>query len=188
MQVRAQKVAACGKLLCDDCKARGSAICAALQPHELPILASMASVRRLEPGQTLFHEDDRAADVFTVTEGTLKLFKLMSDGRRQVTGFVLPGDFIGLAYQRNYAYTAEAVTEANLCRFPRAQFHQVMSEHAALERELLNRASAELVVAQEQMLLLGRKSARERLASFILRLADRHRAPDGQPVLSLIHI
>ncbi len=135
----------------------------------------MATTRRLNAGETLFYEGDPAQHVFTITEGTLKLYKLLSDGRRQITGFLLPGDFLGLASSASYVSSAEAVTPLTICRFPRRQFMQLLEELPQLEKELLARASSELAEAQDRMLLLGRKTARERLASFLLRLADRRR-------------
>jgi CRP/FNR family transcriptional regulator len=167
------------RVLCDDCRTRGYAICGALAPHELPQLAAIASTRRLERGQVLFYEADPASDVFTVTDGTLKLFKLMSDGRRQITGFLLSGDFVGLAFGDAYVYSAEAVTPVTVCRFPRREFLRVLEAHPALEKELLSRASTEIAGAQEQMLLLGRKTARERVASFLVRLRARGGAAPG---------
>ncbi|MDX6751636.1 helix-turn-helix domain-containing protein [Geminicoccaceae bacterium 1502E] len=165
--------AGCAKALCEECEVRGLSVCGALRSTELPALAAIASGRRLEPGQTLFHEGDPAEDVFTVTGGALKLFKLMSDGRRQITGYLLPGDFLGLAYGSTYVFGAEAISGTTLCRFPRRQFLRLLDEFPALEHELLGRASSELAAAQEQMLLLGRKTARERVASFVLQLAGR---------------
>jgi CRP/FNR family transcriptional regulator len=173
----------CGtRVLCDECTVRGLAVCGSLSDTELPDLAAMASTKRLEPGQTLFHEGDTAQDVYTLTHGILKLYKLMGDGRRQITGFLLPGDFLGLAYSQVYVYSAEAVAQTTVCRFPRRQFMRLLDRYPALEKDLLGRASSELAAAQDQMLLLGRKTARERLATFLEKVAMRHDARPGQAV------
>ena len=95
---------------------------------------------------------------------------------------MVPGDFLGLAFGRLYLYSAEAVTPVTLCSFRRAQFLDFLDECPALEKEVLLRTSTELAAAQEQMLLLGRKSATERVASFILSMARRRRLDDGAPV------
>lgn len=140
----------------------------------------MAAGRRVEAGQTLFQEGDRADEVFTLTHGMLKLYKLLADGRRQIVGFLVPGDFLGLAFGRTYVYSAEAVIPTQVCRFRRPQFMGLLDECPSLEKEILGRTSTELAAAQEQMLLLGRKTARERLASFLLALARRSTlAPRG---------
>jgi CRP/FNR family transcriptional regulator len=172
------------RAVCDACAVRGLAVCGALTNEQLPRLAEIAIDRRLEAGQTLFQEGDPAEDVFTLTAGMLKLYKLMSDGRRQITGFLMPGDFLGLAFGRTYVYSAEAVTPVTLCRFRRVQFLLLLDQCPAMEKSLLGRASTELAANQEQMLLLGRKTARERLASFLLRLA-RRRNPDAGNVIEL---
>jgi len=116
----------------------------------------------------LFREGDPADSFFNVTAGTAKLFKLLPDGRRQITGFVGPGHFLGLAVSDTYAFSAEAIEPVRFCRFPRARLRRLLDDFPAMEKRLLEVAANELVAAQEQMLLLGRKTARERLASFLL--------------------
>ena len=171
-----------GKLLCDACEVRGLSICGALDATDQPALAAIGTGRVLATADTLFYEGDPAKDVFSLTEGMLKLYKLMGDGRRQITGFLVPGDFLGLAFSDTYIYSAEAVTPVTVCRFPRSRFLKLLDSMPDLEKELLARASSELAEAQDQMLLLGRKTARERLASFLLRLADRRRKCDPEPI------
>jgi CRP/FNR family transcriptional regulator len=161
---------------------RGLAVCSVVSLDQLPRLAAMAAGRRLEIGQTLFQEGDTADEVFTLTDGMLKLYKLMSDGRRQIVGFLVPGDFLGLAFGRTYVYSAEAVVPTAVCRFRRSQFLGLLEEWPALEKEILGRTSTELAAAQEQMLLLGRKTARERVASFIVALARRRKLGTDGPL------
>ena len=164
---------------------RSLTICSTLSSTALSDLDRLSGSVTLEPGQTLFDEGEPADHVFNVTGGCLKLYKLLQDGRRQVTGFLFSGDFLGLASRTNYAYSAEALDKATLCRFQRNQLNLFLGRHPELEHELLDRASHELAEAQEQMLLLGRKSARERLASFLLLLSRRAamRGAAEEPVL-----
>ena len=129
----------------------------------------------------LFEEGDPADDVFTITAGMIKLYKLMSDGRRQIVGFLVPGDFLGLAFGRTYVYSAEAVVATTTCRFRPQQFLALLDACPTLEKEILTRTATELAAAQEQMLLLGRKTARERVASFVLALARRRQIEPDQP-------
>jgi CRP/FNR family transcriptional regulator len=171
-----------GHPLCEDCGVRSVAVCAAVGREQLPRLTAMASGRRVESGQTLFQEGDIADEVFSLTEGMLKLYKLMADGRRQIVGFLVPGDFLGLAFGRTYVYSAEAVVPTTVCRFRRPQFLSLLEDCPALEKEILGRTSNELAAAQEQMLLLGRKTARERVASFIAALARRRKLAPGTPL------
>ena len=124
-------------------------------------------------GETFIDEGDNANHFFTITAGSVKVYKLLPDGRRQVTGFLFQGDFLGLAFNDTYTYSAEALTDATVCRFPRRQFEGFIEANPKMERRLLAMASNELAAAQEQMILLGRKTAQERLASFLLSLVQR---------------
>ena len=119
----------------------------------------------------MFVETEPAKSLFNVTEGVVKIYKMMADGRRQVTGFLFPGDFLGLVHNESYAYSAETVTETTLCQFPRSRLEALLDELPNLELRLFGMASHELAAAQDQMLLLGRKSASERVASFLLMLS-----------------
>lgn len=167
---------------CAACGIRDLAICAVLQDQELTSLASIASTSRATPNQTIIQEGEPAEALFNVTEGTVKIYKLLPDGRRLITGFLFAGDFLGLALNESYAYSAEAVGNARLCRFPRRRFEGLMERLPHLEKRLLLNASNELMQAQDQMLLLGRKTARERIATFLLQLSrrqvERNEAPE----------
>ena len=164
---------------CSGCPVRAIAVCSSLAAEELCELARIAAWRRLAAGQTLFDEGAPVENVYTLTGGMLKLCKVTRDGRRQITGFLLPGDFIGLAFADSYVYGAEAVVDSEVCRFRRDPFERLLQRHPRLERELLGRATTEIAAAQEQILLLGRKTARERVASFLLGLCQRQQIGDG---------
>src|SRR4051812_2217525 len=83
---------------CSGCTARDHAVCGVLDCADLAAFKRMGGTLRLRRGQTLFHEGDPATRAFTLTHGSVKLYKLLSDGRRQVTGFVFPGDFLGIGF------------------------------------------------------------------------------------------
>ncbi len=127
--------------------------------------------RDVSPNDTVLTEGDAAHDVYNVTAGVLKIYKLLPDGRRQITGFLFPGDFLGLTHNGVYAYSAEALTPATLCRFSRNKLEALLQEIPHLEQRLLSMVSHELAAAQDQMVMLGRKSARERVVSFLLMLS-----------------
>lgn len=158
---------------CDGCDVRGMAVCSGLKPVELERLEAIKSTVRFRAGDICVQEGDAAAYLFNVTSGTIKVYKLLADGRRQITGFLFAGDFLGLTLNDTYAYSAEAVTNVALCRFQRARFEALLTEFPQLEKRLLGVASSELAAAQDQMLLLGRKTAREKVASFLLQLQRR---------------
>lgn len=158
---------------CSGCEVRQQAVCGVLDGGKLSRLRRMGSHLRLVAGQPLFHEGEAATRVFTLTRGSLKLYKLLPDGRRQVTGFMHPGDFLGISVDDEHPFTAEALEPSQLCSFARERFDEFTEEHGEMERELYRLAAHELAAAQQQMVLLGRKTAAERLASFFLLLAER---------------
>lgn len=136
---------------------------------------------RLDLGRTLFDQGDAAGFVYNVTAGTVRLSMTMADGRRQITGFMLPGDFIGLSSRAIHSYSVEAVSPSQLCRFNAAALRQMAERVPDLEHELFARARDELDAAHDQMLLLGRKSPREKIATFLLDLADRRQRWGERP-------
>lgn len=156
---------------CDVCAVRDTSACAPLSPEEQQRLVSIMKVVEAPARTAIFEEAEPAEHVFNVTAGAVKLYKLLPDGRRQITGFLFPGDFLGLTHNDSYAYSAEALTATKLCRFPRRKLEALLDELPKLEQRLLGIASHELAAAQDQILLLGRKSARERVVSFLLMLS-----------------
>src|SRR5512144_1615692 len=82
---------------CQGCEVRSKALCSVLDCRDLKDFKSLGWTIRLGAGQTLFHEGDPATCVFTLTRGTCKLYKLLAAGRRHVTGFMYPGDFLGIS-------------------------------------------------------------------------------------------
>ncbi|MGH6952765.1 MAG: cyclic nucleotide-binding domain-containing protein [Alphaproteobacteria bacterium] len=168
------RLPAAGRALpCAACDVRELAVCGALRPEELHRLAPILVTIRCEPKATVFYEGDAADYLFNVNKGAVRVSKLLADGRRQVTGFLFPGDFLGLAFNDTYSYTAEAITKTQLCRFKRAELERLLQSMPHMEKRLLEMASNELATAQDQMMLLGRKTARERLASFLVMLRRR---------------
>jgi CRP/FNR family transcriptional regulator len=158
--------------VCLHCQARPFSVCNVIDDADLQHLGAAAVTLTVQAGHTFIQEGDPADHFFNVTSGTAKLFKLLPDGRRQVTGFAGIGYFLGLAVSAGYAFSAEALEPMRICRFNRAKLRGLLDDYPALEKKLLEVASHELVVAQEQMLLLGRKTARERLASFLIARAN----------------
>lgn len=144
-----------------------------LRTVETDPFAAIGMVRRFDRDTEIFAEGNAADAVYRVVEGTVRLYKLLPDGRRQVIGFLQAGDLMGLAMGGTYLYTAETVTSATVRRIPRTRFDALMDEQPALARKMMATMASELVAAQDQMLLLGRKTAVEKLASFLLTLGRR---------------
>ncbi|HTZ71431.1 MAG TPA: helix-turn-helix domain-containing protein [Acetobacteraceae bacterium] len=165
---------------CANCEARPLSVCAAVDDSDLDKLARVAVVQHYEPGQSFIEEGEKADHFFNMTGGTARLYKLLPDGRRQITGFSRAGNFLGLAVSDTYGFSAEAIDRVRVCRFARTKLYALLEDFPAMEKRLLATAGNELVAAQEQMLLLGRKTARERLASFLINIS-REDAPCAPP-------
>lgn len=159
--------------VCEACGVRNASICRALSPADLEGLSGCGSITRYSEGQELLNEGSVAEHVFNITEGTAMMSRLLTDGRRQILGFFAKGDFIGLTAGADYGFTVEALTPVTVCRFPLKPFRRTLVEKPWLEAELLGRASDELVNARRHVTLLGKKTAIERVTSFIIDMADR---------------
>jgi len=110
--------------------------------------------------------------VFIVQSGALRIFKLLHDGRRQVVAFLFPGDFLGIVNRVAYAYGAEAIGHVHLCRFSRSEFDDLLARFRGLQKRLFAVVRHELNAAQDQMVLLGRKTAREKIVSFLITFSN----------------
>ena len=119
--------------------------------------------------------------------GTLRAVRLLPDGRRYITSFLLPGDFFGFTANGHYSQTIEAVADAKLVRYSRRGFNAVLEADAHAGQHFFGLMCAELSAAQDRMLLLGRKSAMERMASFLLGMGDRP-ASNGSKDRSGVHL
>jgi CRP/FNR family transcriptional regulator len=145
-------------------------------------IVAVSSTQTKAPGETLFSEGDEADSVYEVMRGMLRLYKLLPDGRRQITGFLTRGRLLGLAPDGICTYTAEAITEVTLCRYKQSAFERLIDEVPGFAKRLLAAASEELRAAQNQMLLLGRKAATEKVASFLLAMAGQQDGDDAATI------
>lgn len=124
--------------------------------------------RKVPAGQVIFSDEDNADFFAIVTHGVVKLSKTLPDGRQQIVGLVLETDFLGRAYRSETSYFAEAASDVELCCFPNDEFERLLAQFPSLERRLFKDTLNKLDSAREWMLLLGRKTAPERIASFLL--------------------
>ena len=158
---------------CETCEVRDRGICSALDENELLQLNKITTEVKLEAGGTAFMEGADSTFLFNVVTGAIRLSKSLPDGRRQITGFLFPGDFLGLSIADTYAYSAEAITNCTLCRFARTNLTNMLEEFPNLEHRLLSLASNELAQAQDHLTILGQKTSTERLATVLLKFAER---------------
>ena len=158
---------------CASCAVRGRAICASLDAGELAELGRMGRRQRVKSGHTLIWEGDDAPLVANVLKGVLKLVVAASDGREQIVGIVFACDFIGRPFGKESLYRVTAMTDAEVCIYNRNSFDAFAGAHPHLQQKLLRRTLDELDRARYWMMLLGRKSAAEKVASFLLEMSDR---------------
>lgn len=135
------------------------------------VVLGLGAPASLSAGEILFMEGDEARFFYRIVDGCVCAYKLMADGRRQITGFHFRGDLVGVNLNGIHIYGIEAIAPTRLQRYARVEMSTFAQRRPELARWLLDLATSELTSAQDQMLLLGRKSAAERLASFLLRMA-----------------
>jgi CRP/FNR family transcriptional regulator len=156
---------------CVNCAASDDSFCRGLSAAHIAELQQVTGHVTLQPGQQLVGQGEQADHFFNLTEGHVRAFRLLEDGRRQITGFLERGDFIGLTRGATYEVGVEAITEVRLCRFSRRALLALMDDIRPLERALHDRTSHELVAAHDHLVLLGCKTARERVITFLLQRA-----------------
>jgi CRP/FNR family transcriptional regulator, anaerobic regulatory protein len=158
---------------CAHCVVRNKAICAALHPDELLALSQFGRKQHVARGQTLAWEGESAVIVANVISGALKVTMSIADGREQIVGVIFPADFVGRPYGQKNPYSVTALSDSELCIFSRSTFDSFVRTHPELEHKLLQRTLEELDRAREWMLLLGKKTAHERIATLLLEMSDR---------------
>lgn len=153
------------------------------EPLTLESLFAAQPADKLAAGAAAFWESDPASHVFQVTEGCLRLYCILPDGRRAITGFVFAGDMLGLACQGTYRYTAEAVTTVRVRRLSRARLQGMREGTEQLQSLLLTKIFEELSAAQQHIIVLGQLGAEERVAHFLVSAARRTRVDQKRPVV-----
>ena len=153
--------------LCQSCEARHKGICGALAPNQLQALSKHTTKHVIGAEQQITFEGEKTKRYSNILYGVVKLSKLTADGRQQIVGLQFAPDFVGRPFAEESDFAVEAATEVKLCSFPSTILEQLIGEAPDLESRLHQQALKELDEAREWMLTLGRKSAAERVASFL---------------------
>lgn len=161
---------------CGDCPIRHRAVCAQCEAAELAELERIKSYRSFAPGDAIAWSGEPMSMVGSVVEGVAMLSSTLPDGRRQMVGLLLPSDFLGRPGRATVAHDVVAATEVTLCMFRKSEFERMLARSPRIERRLLEMTLDDLDAAREWMLLLGRKSAREKIASLFVIMARRDAA------------
>ncbi|MCU0801471.1 MAG: Crp/Fnr family transcriptional regulator [Rhodobacteraceae bacterium] len=161
---------------CGDCQIRHRAVCARCDTDELTQLEQMKYYRSFQAGQSIIWAGDPMEFVGSVVNGVATLTQTMEDGRRQMVGLMLPSDFVGRPGRAAAAFDVTAKTDLVMCCFRKKPFEAMMATTPHIAQRLLEMTLDELDAAREWMLLLGRKTAREKIASLIAIIARRDAA------------
>ena len=124
-------------------------------------------------GEELFAEGDEAEFFYQVVSGAIRTYKLLSDGRRQIDAFHLRGDIFGLEAGSEHRFSAEAIGDATVIAYRRGRLGALIQDDAAFRDRIMTATLRSLERAQDHMLLLGRKTAQEKMATFLLDMAER---------------
>ncbi len=165
--------------LCRACEARHRGVCGALNVEQLVLLNKHSVRKKVEPGDELVAEEQDISNYANVISGVVKLTKMLPDGRQQIVGLQFAPDFLGRPFSKASKHSAEAATEVELCAFSKSLIDRMIADSPDLEHKLLEQTLNELDEARDWMLTLGRKTAAEKVASF-LHLIAVHIDPEAQ--------
>ena len=152
---------------CSECPIRHRAVCSRCDADEIEQLEQIKSYKTFAAGDPILWRGDDLTYVASVVRGVATLSKTMEDGRIQMVGLLMPSDFIGRPNRKTIEFDVVAATEVTLCCFQRVPFERLLATVPHVAQRLLEIAMDELDAARDWMLLLGRKTAREKIATFV---------------------
>ena len=161
------------RIACVDCAVRQSALCQVLSSEQLSKLNRHSHHKRYPVGQVIAGMSAGEDWCATIVSGVIKLSNALPDGRQQIVGLLFPADFLGRPFKATSTYAAEAATDVELCCFSRRYFEQLLAEEPDLKQLFLERTLDQVDAAREWMLLLGCKTASEKVAALLLMIARR---------------
>jgi len=160
---------------CSECNIRPYSFCRCLKEEKLKEFSKISSEKKFKNKENIFLQQDDAKNIYNITEGNVKIYQLIDDGRIQIIGFLYPGDFFGSYKNGKYNYCAEAIGNARVCIFEQKKLDYYIENNMALAKELLNQTSHELTLAQDRMGVLGKLDATERLAKFLMNISEQRK-------------
>lgn len=149
------------------CDVRERSICADLSARDMEQVERIMAHRTVPQNKAILKEGEPNDCLYVIVSGSFRLTKYLEDGRRQVTGFLFKGDFFGVRACDESAHTAEALEDSLVCRFPHAFLEEISAASPGIKDRLIARGQTEYHKAQDHIVLLGKKSAEERVLSFI---------------------
>lgn len=175
----------CGKLggsahFCAICDIRSKSICAEMTDDEIRVISRTMAHHAVSEGQTLIKQGEVSDHLYVVISGSFRLVTLLADGRRQITGFVFPGDFLGASATGESPVTAEALEPGLVCRFSQDFLAEMSGRHPGIKDRLISRAETELTRARNHIVVLGKQSAEEKVLTFLQMMKQARRGRDRE--------
>ncbi len=136
-------------------------------------MRDIASSKNVKSGETLFWEDDPTKYAYFLTDGTMKAYKLLPNGRSQIVRFIATGEIVASTCFDTHTYSTEALGDCTVLQLPKKRFDKILAADPVLMQSVTNKLSLELQQVQKQILLLGRMPAIERVSSFLIDIAQR---------------
>ncbi len=158
-----------------------SGILAGDNVQNTPSASAERSLRTFSAKEHVFFEGDDRDSIYEVVDGVVCVYKVTSDGRRQVISFCYPGSLLGFGHADRYLYSAEVLSPATLRPYSAGALEKIVAERPDLAHSLMSFVMAELAAARDQLLTLGRKSASEKIASFLLELSRQNEEMSKDP-------
>jgi CRP/FNR family nitrogen fixation transcriptional regulator len=142
-------------------------------PDALDLLEQFSSAISVRRDREIHAQGDQANSCYRIVSGCVRVVKLMEDGRRQISEFLMAGDLLGFDSLDTFDFAAEAVNDVVLRRYPRRAVDSLVDSNLPLARRLRQAGAVSLREAHARLVLLGRKTASERIASFLMEMAER---------------
>ena len=152
---------------CNDCNLRNIGICEIIKESELRFLSNLSTNIIFKKNSEIIQKGDQSNFVYSITSGVARIVVNLEDGRRQILGFLLPGDFIGINLEPIWNINVEAVTEISACKFSRVKFKEFMSENHNRSVKLQILSKNEIEDLRKMIVILGLMSAEEKILKFI---------------------
>tara|TARA_B100001059_G_scaffold232922_1_gene271736 strand:+ start:152 stop:865 length:714 start_codon:yes stop_codon:yes gene_type:complete len=160
---------------CFECQIRSYSFCRCLKDEQLKEFSEISTNKKFKNKVNIFLQQDEAKKFYNITEGNVKIYQLMDDGRIQIIGFLYPGDFFGSFKKGKYNYCAEAIGDVHVCVFEQNKLDSYIEKNVSLVKELLNQTSHELTLVQDRISVLGKFDATERLSKFIVNISEQRK-------------
>jgi CRP/FNR family transcriptional regulator len=157
---------------CQNCGVKLIAFCGILKEEDIIKLEAISNDKKIKKGQNIFNQGDSVSNFYNLKSGSIKIYKVSVDGRKQIIGFLFPGDFLGMSSGDEYAYSAQALEDTTLCSFLKTNLENFFIQYPIVEKKILSITNHELSAAQDQIFLLGKYSAKERILKFFLNISD----------------